>query len=286
MKSACILLLIATVLLLAKNADALCTMTSNGTLVGKVYPTKKNTNPVTLTDESYNLLMATCSNFKGVHQFCCNEDQVNTLAINFKKIDLLLWHCSSCQNNFKKMWCDFTCSPDQQSFVSVSEMQTEPGMEDFIATVKFNVALDWEKEFWDSCKKNKIGSTSISDTYAGSVRNMLQGMVDAQKPTPYITYTYSESDKVGYSADVEGCQDACLCAYCDSACLKGPKPTPDYSCRIFGMGCMNFGYIIMGVVIGLFVVAVASAMLTRAISYLKSRNSQTEEISINARLIK
>ena len=53
-------------------------------------------------------------------EVCCNEYQNKVLNDNFKTIDLSFSHlndgCDICSINLKRLWCDFTCHPEQASF--------------------------------------------------------------------------------------------------------------------------------------------------------------------------
>jgi hypothetical protein len=53
-------------------------------------------------------------------EVCCNEFQNSVLNNNFKTIDTSFSHlndgCDICSINLKRLWCDFTCHPEQRSF--------------------------------------------------------------------------------------------------------------------------------------------------------------------------
>jgi hypothetical protein len=118
------------------------------------------------------------------------------------------------------------------------------------------------------------------------VRNLLQGMVDLQgdKVSPLITYTFSDSNSTGYDGHVIPCSEQCFCAYCSDACSKGPKLEPDYSCKIFNMSCINFGIIILSVLVGLFVIAFITAIIQRWFKWYRNISDvPSKSTPINAR---
>jgi hypothetical protein len=64
--------------------------------------------------------------------------------------------CPACQHNFIHLWCVMTCSPDQATFVNISEVQTAA---DTNATVVKTVEVWLDKAFsqqlYDSCKVSR-----------------------------------------------------------------------------------------------------------------------------------
>jgi len=49
---------------------------------------------------------------------CCIDDQVDIMTLNFQQIDSVFGNdVPLCGLNLKKLWCDYTCSPAQSSFV-------------------------------------------------------------------------------------------------------------------------------------------------------------------------
>ena len=52
-------------------------------------------------------------------ELCCNDDQIEILANNFKELDSVFGvDCPICSLNLKIMWCHYTCNPKQANFVT------------------------------------------------------------------------------------------------------------------------------------------------------------------------
>ena len=53
---------------------------------------------------------------------CCNPEQLSILKKDLLAAQALLGSCSSCFFNFRQLWCQFTCNPDQARFVVPSDI--------------------------------------------------------------------------------------------------------------------------------------------------------------------
>jgi Niemann-Pick C1 protein len=278
-------LLFVLTLLFIQYTNAKCVMTAPGYFnkTTESYPTMPNEEPFILPSDVAKTLFEICDEYPVNSLVCCNTTQVSQMAQSFKKIDLTLWHCSACMTSFKRLWCDFTCSVNQSDFVGIMEMQ-QPPYEKFIQLVSYEVTDNFEKEFWSSCKNNKLGVVDLQ-TQFGNVRNMLQGMVDLQgtKVSPLIKYTYSGNNVTGYNGHVIPCADKCYCAYCSDAC-SGGTIVPDYSCKMFKLPCLTFGIIIVSILFGLFVIALIAAVIQRWLKWYRNISNVPSKKSINTRV--
>jgi hypothetical protein len=108
-------------------------------------------------------------------------------------------------------------------------------------------------------------------------------MVDLQGDyvSPLITYTYSDKNGTGYDGNVVPCREKCFCAYCSEACQNGPKLIPDYSCRVFNMSCTHFGIIVLSVLMGLFIVALVTAVIQRWFKWYRNISDMPKSTVIN-----
>jgi Niemann-Pick C1 protein len=120
------------------------------------YPCIPHSDPFLLPPDVAKQLHEICDEYPIDQPVCCNSTQVAQMIKNFRKIDLSLWHCHACMVSFKRLWCDFTCSSHQADFVGVLEMQ-QPPYEQFIQRVYYDVSAPFERNFWSSCKNNKLG---------------------------------------------------------------------------------------------------------------------------------
>ena len=61
---------------------------------------------------------------------CCNEDQVDIMTSNYKKIDSVFGgNVPLCALNLKKLWCEYTCNPKKVEFVTGLGYTTIPDEE-------------------------------------------------------------------------------------------------------------------------------------------------------------
>ena len=58
---------------------------------------------------------------------CCDIKQLKTLDRNTAMVAALFKRCPSCLNNLMKIFCEYTCSPKQSTFINVTEVvEAEP----------------------------------------------------------------------------------------------------------------------------------------------------------------
>ncbi|KAL9652304.1 hypothetical protein ABK040_011962 [Willaertia magna] len=284
-----------------------CVMTSNGyknqSFFDYNYPTIPWTQPYALS-YSQNELLSLCPNLNP-NYVCCNDSQVEMLKINFKKLDLTFWHCPACVLNNKKFWCDFTCSPEQDQYVTIRDMN--PKDKRFISAVNFFISEQFQKDFWSSCKDDKFGQQAVKDMFP-DVGSFLQGLIDKATPNPWIKFQLQQPNnqilhsidfirKVNfkkedfkiskndykikidlnndnrtsfYNTTLYDCKAMCECAYCNIACQK---VQPDYSCKMFGLPCVVVISIIGGIVLFLTICSMLIAVLQRFIYWFKNKLS-------------
>ena len=94
---------------------------------------------------------------------CCNDDQNTVLNQKFVLIDYTMGSmgggCDICGANMKKLWCEFTCSPDQSEFVfpgvqkKVQDPLNPTGPEVLVLLANFTVTSDFACALYISCKK-------------------------------------------------------------------------------------------------------------------------------------
>jgi len=227
-------------------------------------PSPYDGEPFVISDDLYVQLSKHCNYIPHGSPVCCNTTQVDKMLKNLMRIDLTFWHCPSCLNNFKQMWCDFTCSPNQGDFVKVKELYPAP-YDDYVSSVYFKMDPDWTQQFWDSCKDNVMGIPLRKMFANGEL--MLQGLVDTDKPKPMIQFNFLDSPDVQpggrYNRTVQPCDVGCMCTYCEAACHNGKQIQPDFTCKIGKISCLAFGMIIFATCSVLFLLAVFAGAAQR-----------------------
>ena len=65
-------------------------------------------------------------------KLCCSTRQLRDLKANFQMVSTFLaGTCPTCYWNFRKNFCDLTCSPDQASFIEADKIVEGPGFDDY-----------------------------------------------------------------------------------------------------------------------------------------------------------
>ena len=57
--------------------------------------------------------------FSSSDDVCCSEDQLDTLSEQLAMAEGMLASCPACWQNFKRFWCQFTCSSTQGNFIQI-----------------------------------------------------------------------------------------------------------------------------------------------------------------------
>jgi Niemann-Pick C1 protein len=232
-------------------------------------PSPYDGEPFVINDQLYEQLGKHCKGITLGSPVCCNTTQVEKLLKNLMRIDITMWHCPSCMNNFKQMWCEFTCSPNQGDFVIVNELYPPP-FQDFVAAVDFKIDPGWMDRFWNSCKDNVLGAAPLRKTYRNG-EFMLQGLVDSDKPKPMVKFNFVDSPNplpgLRFNGTLQPCEVGCMCTYCEGACHGGKQIQPDFTCKIGTMPCLMFGMIVLAVSSFLFLLAVVAGVVQRIVKW-------------------
>uniref|UniRef100_A0A8R1DLG3 SSD domain-containing protein n=6 Tax=Caenorhabditis japonica TaxID=281687 RepID=A0A8R1DLG3_CAEJA len=103
----------------------------------------------------------------GNNKLCCTPSQAEGLTKQIAQARNILGRCPSCFDNFAKLWCEFTCSPRQQDFVSIVEMKPIENKEGFtpeyhtaeayVNTVEYRLSTDFANGMFASCKDVTFG---------------------------------------------------------------------------------------------------------------------------------
>lgn len=68
---------------------------------------------------------------------CCDDEQMENFASSIEQAYALLGRCPSCMDNFARQYCDFTCHPQQSSFVEIlATNETNKGIRFFYTILK------------------------------------------------------------------------------------------------------------------------------------------------------
>lgn len=190
---------------------------------------------------------------------CCTSAQVETLQSSLQQAESLISSCPACRNNFRDFYCAFTCSPDQSTFVSVTDTQQTSTGETAVKALDFHVSEDFGTGFFDSCKNVKFGATNgyAMDLLGGGAKNYsgFLKFMGAERPglgSPFqinfpSTSTSPPPGITPLSITPRSCFDSdlssrCACIDCPSVCNVLPDiPSPNGpTCSIGVISCFSF----------------------------------------------
>ncbi|ODV89534.1 hypothetical protein CANCADRAFT_58439 [Tortispora caseinolytica NRRL Y-17796] len=231
-------------------------------LWGSELPCPDNGNAETPDDALRDDLVDLCGPKWFDMDVCCVQSQVDQLRENFKKVEPLLSACPACKANFFDLFCHMTCSPDQSTFINVTQIGKSTTGLDIVTEMSVYVSPKQASEFYDSCKDVKFSSMNgrVMDLIGGGAQNysaFLKFLGD-EKPllggSPFqINFRY-ETDIPGMhllSNPVHPCNDSdptfrCSCSDCPDVCPELPWKTPiDKTCKVGLLHCFSFGVIVL-----------------------------------------
>ena len=220
--------------------------------------------PCPVTDESFTapaitedirqMLVKLCGDeWKTIDNICCSKDQVVSLRDNLEKASPLIQSCPACVQNFNNLFCKFTCSPDQGTFVNVTDTAVSQTQKEIVNELSVFMDDSWASSFYDSCKNVKFSATNgyAMDLLGGGAKNysqFLKFLGDA-KPmlggSPFqINYKYeNNTDFTAFNDTVYACNDSkykCACPDCEETCPV-LEPLKSNVCEIGGISCYHIG---------------------------------------------
>ncbi|QPG73197.1 hypothetical protein FOA43_000504 [Brettanomyces nanus] len=226
-------------------------------------PLPQNIEAQPLTAEERNELVGICgSSWQNSDTACCDMSQIQQLKTNLAKVRPLISSCPACQENFFQMFCHFTCSPDQSTFVNVTKISESTSGNDIVDELDFYIdSASFASEFFDSCKNIKFGATNgyAMDLIGGGAHNysgFLKFLGD-KKPmlggSPFqMNFKYEDAKNkiVPFTTIARKCNDVdprfrCSCADCPQACPILSKLNPSHRCTVGKLPCFSFAVILL-----------------------------------------
>ncbi|GAA5943863.1 sphingolipid transporter [Sporobolomyces koalae] len=207
---------------------------------------------------------------------CCTLGQLETLATSLAQADPLISSCPACRINFRRFYCQFTCSPDQSQFLTVTETQTlkKDGHDrEAVKTVEFAVSAPYGQGFFDSCRGVKFGATNgyAMDLIGGGATDYLSFLrymgqeralgspFQIDFPSDTNSTTLALSPAVPLSISPHPCSSSdpnirCACPDCPDVCaalppVLSPRERDARRCRVGKMDCFPFVLVILYAVV-------------------------------------
>jgi len=188
---------------------------------------------------------------------CCELEQVKELKSQLGTPNTILGSCPACKDNFFNMFCTFTCSPDQSTFVNITKA-AEKGDKLLVTELDQLISDTYGSGFYDSCKEVKFGgaNSKAMDLIGGGAKNyteMLKFLGD-KKPfvgSPFqINFPEEYPDKHMAPVDMKPkkCNDEdpnfrCVCVDCPEVCPELPDVKEARSCHVGLLPCLSFASI-------------------------------------------
>lgn len=156
---------------------------------------------------------------------CCNELQNNALRNNFILVDTTFGPCPACAQNVRRLWCTFTCSPNQHEFVTVvgyGNHTTDSGDVRETLDVILRVHPDYVCGAFDSCKGLDFVATALTPA-SKFIGVMAHGALDHGEHIELnFTSEHALNPAIDNCADFVDAQtqnrSACSCDTCADAC--------------------------------------------------------------------
>ncbi|KAI3403231.2 NCR1 [Candida oxycetoniae] len=208
--------------------------------------------------ESKNKLRAICG--QDFDLVCCSPEQIEELESNLKRVDAIISSCPACHRNFYNFFCQFSCSPNESTFVEILKTQVAKDTGKEIVT-EINQYVDPKsaKQFYDSCKDVKFSATNgfAMDLIGGGAKNFSQFLkfLGDEKPflggSPYqINFKYNLTEQEKQSGlrlrkdKMYACNDKeynCACTDCEKSCPKLPHAKNlKKKCTVGIIPCFSF----------------------------------------------
>lgn len=270
------LLLIGTVGLLytlaETHGDGYCAMYDNcgkKLVFGQQLPCATTVKAVKPDQDSVELLKEICGDDFPMENVCCSLSQLQSMQSSLRRIDPIISSCPACRKNFYDFVCDFSCLPNQSTFINVTKTAIALDTKKEIVTeLTQYVDAKYADKFFKSCQEVKFSATNgyAMDLIGGGAKNYSQFLkfLGDEKPllggSPfqmnYVYDTTSEEDKAGLkvrSGNMKACDDPqwkCACTDCSKSCPKLPKfKKIDDKCMVGSLHCFSFAVIVVWICI-------------------------------------
>ncbi|KAI9144575.1 sterol-sensing domain of SREBP cleavage-activation-domain-containing protein [Paraphysoderma sedebokerense] len=125
---------------------------------GKPLNCPSDTLAVPPSDSFRERLVETCGNQYASTNVCCDESQFDSLKQSLELAYNFVNSCPACWKNFKTFWCEFTCNPNQSTFVNVTSTAMLSNKKKVVDGVDYYVNAEFGTKFFRSCEEIKFGS--------------------------------------------------------------------------------------------------------------------------------
>ncbi|KAI6783569.1 Niemann-Pick type C-related protein-like protein [Emericellopsis cladophorae] len=188
---------------------------------------------------------------------CCDLEQVKALKSEMGTPNTLIGSCPACKDNFFNMFCTFTCSPDQSTFINITQSEKKGGKQ-LVTELDQLISEEYGKGFYNSCKEVKFGgaNSKAMDLIGGGATDyhQLLKFLGTKKPfvgSPFqinFPEQYDEQDMEPLEMKPKKCNDEdpdyrCVCVDCPEVCPELPDVKETDSCHVGVLPCLSFASI-------------------------------------------
>ncbi|KAE9413943.1 hypothetical protein Angca_006885 [Angiostrongylus cantonensis] len=138
---------------------------------------------------------------EGNDGLCCSSAQVLAMSKQLRQAASLLERCPSCFDNFQKLWCEFTCSPQQHKFVMIlQELDVPENNVSFVNKVRYNVSKEFTDSLYNSCKDVTMTGSSTK-----AIRLMCGSLKKDQECTigNWLKFMGTQNHRIGTPLGIE-----------------------------------------------------------------------------------
>ncbi|KAF1997279.1 multidrug efflux transporter AcrB transmembrane domain-containing protein [Amniculicola lignicola CBS 123094] len=261
---------------------------------GSELPCSDNGLAETPEAEARKKLVGICGDAWADTDVCCNEEQLEALESNFKRVTPIINACPACKENFFNMFCTFTCSPDQSLFINVTDtfLKDEKTNKYLVTELDHLVSDSYGSGFFDSCKDVKFGATGgkAMDFIGGGAKNYTQFLdflgekkflgspfqMNFPRPSEDEFPKMTPMDKKFHPCNSTDEKYKCACLDCEGSCASLPEVTEVKQCYVGLLPCLSFAVIIVySVFLALLCIAVAGH-----VAYMKHSQSKNERLRL------
>lgn len=183
--------------------------------------------------------------------------QVKALKSELGTPNTLIGSCPACKDNFYNTFCTFTCSPDQSTFVNVTDAADKNGKQ-LITELDQLISEEYGSGFYNSCKEVKFGgaNSKAMDLIGGGAKDYheLLKFLGDKKPlvgSPFqINFPGNYTEEAMHPVDMKPkkCNDEdpdyrCVCVDCPEVCPELPVVKDSGSCHVGLLPCLSFASI-------------------------------------------
>ena len=186
-----------------------------------------------------------------------NTSQVEALKAQLGTPNTLIGSCPACKDNFFNMFCTFTCSPDQSTFVNITDAASKNGKL-LVTELDHLISEKYGSGFYDSCKEVKFGGANsrAMDLIGGGATNYQEMLNFLGKKRPFVgspfqmnfPEKYDNKDMEPLSMKPKKCNDEdpnyrCVCVDCPAVCPTLPDVKDSKYCHVGVLPCLSFASI-------------------------------------------